>query len=63
MIYQSQAARDAQAGGYGGESYWVALDEAALRMRDYFLRRDDPASAAEMLTRSLGEALRGNDGD
>ena len=61
-IYQSQSARDAQASGYGGESYWAYLDDAALRTRDYYLRHDDPEMAAKMLTQSLGEALQGNDG-
>lgn len=60
--YQSQAARDAQASGYGGEQYWTYLDEVALRTRDYYLRHGDTKTAAEMLTRSLSESLMGNDG-
>lgn len=61
--YKSQAARDAQAMGYGGESYWAYLDRAASESCDYYLRHDDPVMAAAMLTRTLSEALRGNDGD
>lgn len=60
--YKSQSARDAQATGYGDESYWDCLDEFALRTRDYFLQRGDETTAAEMMTRSLSEALMGNDG-
>jgi hypothetical protein len=63
MTYQSQAARDAQASGYGGQSYWDYLDRAAREHADYFARNGDPVKAAEMLTRSLSEALRGNDGE
>lgn len=61
--YQSQAARDAQRFGYGGQRYCDYLDEAAIKTRDYFLRRGDTEQAEWMLTRSLSEALRGNDGD
>lgn len=60
--YRSQAARDAQASGYGGASYWRTLDEGAQRAHDYYTRHGDPERAATMLTRSLGEALAGNDG-
>lgn len=62
-MYESQSARDAQAMNYGGEDYWSYLDEAAKRTRDYYLRHGQPDEAALMMTRSLGEALRGNDGD
>jgi hypothetical protein len=61
--YQSQAARDAQARGYGGESYWAYLDEAAARKRDYYLRCGDKELADAVFTRTLAEALRGNDGE
>ena len=61
--YESQAARDAERAGYGSESYWVYLDEAARRHRDYFLARGDTATAEAMMTRTLGESLAGNDGD
>lgn len=60
---RSQSARDAQAGGYGGPGYWLYLDEAAADHHDYFLRHGDPATAERMFTRSLSEALMGNDGD
>lgn len=61
--YKSQSARDAQRMNYGGPSYWAYLDEAAERGHDYFTRHPelgiDPES---MFTRSLSEALMGNDG-
>lgn len=60
--YESQSARDAQAGGYGGESYWRYLDQAAREHRDYFAARGDAERADEMMTQSLGVALSGNDG-
>lgn len=60
--YSSQAARDAQASGYGSASYWATLDEAAQRHHDYYMHHGEPEKAAAMLTRSLGEALAGNDG-
>lgn len=58
----SQSARDAQASGYGDESYWLYLDKAAQETHDYYIRHGQPEKAAEMLTRSLSEALQGNDG-
>lgn len=61
--YQSQAARDAQEHNYGGESYWEYLDRAAAESHVHYMRRGDPERAELMLTRSLSEALRGNDGD
>ncbi len=62
LTFTSQAARDAQAANYGGARYWAYLDQAARESHDYFLRHGDPVLAASMLTRSLSEALRGNDG-
>lgn len=60
--YSSQAARDAQAGNYGGESYWRYLDRACQESYEHWMRKGDPEQANHMLTRSLSEALRGNDG-
>lgn len=60
---KSQSAREALASGFGGIGYATYLDESAERMRDYFLTRGDAVSAERMMTRSLGEALAGNDGD
>ncbi len=60
--YEARSANDAREMGYGGESYWQYLDEHAKRMRDYCLRHGDPEQAAEMMTRTLSETLRGNDG-
>lgn len=61
--YKSQCARDAQRFGYGDERYWDELDEGAQRHYDYFMARGDTATAEEMLTRSLSQALMGNEGD
>lgn len=60
--FESQAARDAQARSYGSERYWSYLDEACTRSRDHWLGRGDTERANHMMTRSLGEALAGNDG-
>lgn len=61
--FEAQSARDAQAGHYGGLDYWTYLDQSAKETRDYYLRHGRPEQAALMMTRSLSEALRGNDGD
>jgi hypothetical protein len=63
MNYESQSARDAQARNYGSERYWSYLDEAALSSAAYWARQGNNERSASMLTRSLSEALRGNDGD
>lgn len=60
--YRSQAARDAAASGYGGESYPAYLDDHAQRTHDYFIRHGDPEQAARMFTQTLSEALMGNEG-
>lgn len=51
--YRSQAAKDAQAAGYGTRDYWDYLEETSL---DYAKRGIAP------LDRPLLEALAGNDG-
>jgi hypothetical protein len=61
--YKSQAARDAQTMSYGGESYWYYLDQEAQGLYDHFMARGEKEQAESMLTRSLSEALRGNDGE
>lgn len=60
---KSQSAREALASGFGGERYAAYLDATAERLRDFYLARGDAESAERMMTRSLGEALAGNDGD
>lgn len=60
--FQSQSARDAEEMNYGKESYWQYLDQHAFELRDYFLRKGDPVQAKEMMTRSLSDSLKGNDG-
>lgn len=52
--YASRAAREAKAGRYGGPSYWAHLDEHAKELAG--------KGVANAMTRSLSEALSGNDG-
>jgi hypothetical protein len=61
--YVSQAARDAESGKYGDVTYWEYLDESAQRASDYFTEKGNLKQAERMLTRSLWEALEGNDGE
>ena len=61
--WESQAARDAEASNYGGHSYWQTLDESAKRHRDYWLARGDLGQAKRLMTRTLSEALYGNEGE
>jgi hypothetical protein len=61
--YLSQAARDAEAMGYGNKRYWEYLDAAAIEHYDYFMAQGLQDRANEMLTRSLSEALMGNEGE
>lgn len=60
--YNSQAARDAQQAGYD-DGYCEYLEWAAHDHHALYTRLGDPAKASEMLTRTLSEALMGNDGD
>lgn len=60
--YTVQAARDAQASGYGDRAYWNYLEDSAYVYHRYYTDKGDHATAAKMLTRSLGEALQGNNG-
>jgi hypothetical protein len=53
--YQAQCARDAQEMNYGSESYWNYLEETA--------QEDFSKGVTDAFTRSLSEALRGNEGD
>jgi len=62
MAYKSQAARDAEASGYGGPSYWEYLDRSAQEHYDYYISQGDSSQAQLMLTRTLGKSLQGNDG-
>jgi hypothetical protein len=54
--YKSQAARDAQASNYGGKSYWDYLDAAEVEL-------SSKVGYEDVLTRSLSDALRGNEGE
>lgn len=53
--YKSQSARDAQASGYGSPRYWQYLDDTAA---EHFAK-----GYTDAFTRTLSEALMGNDGD
>lgn len=61
--YASQAASDAQSQNYGNRSYWDELERSSLRTYVYFAEHGDMDKAREMLTRSLSQALAGNDGE
>lgn len=61
--YKAQAARDAQAMNYGDESYWDYLENAAYEDHGYFRAKGDWKSADEAFTRSLSDALMGNEGE
>lgn len=60
--YKSQAARDAQAMGYGDKSYWDYLEKSAS---EHYAYRSDvyPNGIENAYTQSLSEALMGNEGD
>lgn len=60
--YLSQAARDAQKAKFGNESYWRCLDEHAQELHAIFMKKGNKEEAEKMLTRSLSEALAGNNG-
>ena len=62
-MYLSRCANDAAEAGYGDESYWRRLDDAAIRHAAYYRDRGDEQTAALMLTQTLSEALAGNDGE
>lgn len=61
--YTVQSAIDAQARNYGTESYWDYLETSAKEAYEYYMRYGMKEVAESMLTRSLGEALSGNNGD
>jgi hypothetical protein len=61
--FEAQCARDAEGSAYGSEGYAEYLEETCKRHRDYFLAKGDPEMAERMMTRTLSEALMGNDGD
>ena len=60
--YRARSAREAAEFGYGTESYWTYLEESTAETAAYFAKRGDTESAERMFTRSLSEALEGNDG-
>lgn len=61
--YKSQSARDAQSLGYGDKDYWDCLEQSAKEKYEYFMRRGDRENAQMMFSRSLSDALAGNNGD
>lgn len=60
--YKSQAAKDAQKNNYGDKVYWDYLESSAIQNSKYFKKRGEKELAERMMTRSLSEALQGNDG-
>lgn len=63
MFYKSQAARDAQAANYGNKTYWDYLEQYSEELFNRFLVNGDLEIANKMMSRSLSEALIGNDGE
>ena len=61
--YTARCAKDAQAMGYGNESYWDMLEESAIRYAAFFSDKGDKEQAAYMMSRTLGQSLEGNDGE
>lgn len=61
--YRSQSARDAAASGYGSPSYATYLDRSAQEHADYYTARGEHELAVAQFTRSLSNALRGNEGE
>lgn len=61
--YAARSARDAQDSGYGGPDYWQYLEDHAHELHAYFLARGDDDRAREVMTRTLSDALAGNEGD
>ncbi len=61
--YKAQSARDAQERNYGTVRYWDYLERAAEESHAHWTRRGDLERANHMMTRSLADALRGNDGE
>lgn len=60
--YRSQAARDAQAQGYGTESYWDYLECHAHELHGFYRAKGDWEQADAAFTDSLVAVLKGNDG-
>lgn len=59
---EARSARDARDMAYGERDYWEYLEHAAKEARDFWLRQGDAVRAREMMTRTLSEALAGNEG-
>jgi hypothetical protein len=54
---------DAEKYNYGSPSYWESLDKSAISMAAYFTKKSDYETANNIMTRSLSEALTGNNGN
>ncbi len=61
--YKARSAREAQAAGYGDKGYWDYLDKNAQEHFKYYMKKGQKKKAKSMLTESLSESLRGNEGD
>ena len=55
ITYRAQCARDAQEMNYGAKSYWDYLEQSSIEHYD--------KGIPDALTRTLAEALSGNDGN
>jgi hypothetical protein len=55
LNYKSLAAQQAQKANYGTQAYWDYLDKHAQELLE--------KGVVDALTRSLADALKGNDGD
>jgi hypothetical protein len=60
MAYRAQSARDAEASGYGGRSYWDYLERHAQEPYAYYALQGEREEAERMLTQTL--SLVGNEG-
>lgn len=61
--FKSQAARDAANGDYGDDGYAQYIEDSAIAYYEYYLAQGNLSMANLMLSRSLGQALSGNDGE
>lgn len=61
--YRTEAARNVARSGYGGPGYADYIERHTLEMVAYYRSRGNDWRANELMARSIGAALIGNDGD
>lgn len=61
--YRTEAARNVARSGYGGPEYADYIEQHTLDMAAYYRSRGNDRRADELMSRSIGAALTGNDGD